>query len=134
MNFNTDWVYSTQEEDFDAVSFAEHLKEKGWNNMSIAAEMANRFIYRCLLNNGDGNYIPPIGKYDLEDTSITWDEEIINRIIESFEFFIWQYFVDDEDDYDPKELDYSEEINGVIVHININDSYDHSITFSIETK
>ena len=132
-NFDMVWVYSTQEEDFDAVSFAEYLKEHKWDDSSIANEMADRFIYMSLLGK-DINHPPKLSSYDLNDASIEWDDNVFNIIRAAFSDFVWQYFVDDEDDYDPKELDYSEEINGVIVHININDSYDHSITFSIETK
>ena len=127
---NTEWVYSTQDLDLDAVSFAQVLKEMGWDNSSVATEMANRFIYMSLL--GEDRYdAPKIGDYDFNDASIDWDEDVIKFIRDAFSDFVWQYFVDDEDDYDPKELDYQKEINGITVHININESYDHSITLSI---
>ena len=132
---NTWWVYATQEEDFNAVSFAEYLKEKGWDNIDIATEMANRFIYRGLLNNmNDNDYIPPIGKYDFENSVFEWDDNIFNIIRAAFSKFVWQLFVDDEDDYDHKEVNYQEEIDGLTISLYINESYDHYIIFSIETK
>jgi hypothetical protein len=132
-NFNTEWVYSTQEKEFDGVSFAEYLKEKGWDNIDIATEMADRFIYRCLLNN-NSYYAPKISGYDLEDTEIEWDDNVLGSIRRAFSNFVWQLFVDDEDDYDHKEVDYQEEIDGLTISLYINESYDHSINFSIETK
>ena len=132
-NFNTEWVYSTQEKEFDGVSFAEYLKEKGWDNIDIATEMADRFIYRCLLSNGDGN-IPPISSYDLEDGAIKWDDNVFNIIRAAFSNFVWQLFVDDEDDYDHKEVNYQEEIDGLTISLYIDEDGEHSINFSIETK
>lgn len=132
---NTIWIYSTKEENFNTVSFAEYLKEKGWDNIDIATEMANRFIYRCLLNMNDSDYIPPIGKYNFEDSAIEWDDNIYNIIRAAFSKFVWQLFVDDEDDYDHKEMDYKEEIDGLTISLYINDSGGNfSINFSIETK
>lgn len=132
-NFNTEWVYSTDDEDFDAVSFAEYLKEHKWDNIDIATEMADRFIYMSLLGKVI-NHPPKLSSYDLYSPSIEWDDNVYNIIRAAFSNFVWQLFVDDEDDYDHKVVDYQEEIDGLTISLYIDDSGEHSINFSIETK